>query len=98
MARIALTPEELRGVASNFTAKAGELREIFNYMRQQVQSLDGTFEGNAKTAFFSTYEEIAKNMDQIPDVVDGLGTQLNTVATTIEDADNQLASSLRGNS
>ena len=97
MARIALTPEELRGVATNFATKAGELREIFNYMRQQVSSLDSTFEGQTKTAFFASYEEIAKSMDQIPDVVDGLGTQLTAVADTLENADNELANRLRGN-
>ena len=97
MARIALTPEELRGVATNFATKAGEMREMFSYMRQQVNSLDGTFEGQAKEAFFASYEQIASKMDQIPDVVDGLGTQINAVADTFENADNELANSLRAN-
>ena len=95
MARIALTPEELRGVATTFSTKAGELREIFNYMKQQVNNLDGTFEGQAKEAFFASYEQIATNLDQIPDVVEGLGTQINAVAETFENADNELANSLR---
>lgn len=95
MARITLTPEELRNVGTNFATKAGELREIFNYMRQQVNSLDGTFEGQAKEAFFASYEEIANSMDQIPDVVDGFGTQINSVADAFENTDNELANSLR---
>ncbi len=96
MARIALTPEELRGVASNFTTKSGEMTEMINFLRQQVSSLDGTFEGDAKTAFTTTWEEIAKTLDSVPQLIEGIGSQLNAVANTMENTDNELANQLRG--
>ena len=69
MARIALTTEELRGASTNFSTKAGELRELLNYLRQQVNSLESTWDGAAQNQFFVTFDEIAKNMDQIPEAI-----------------------------
>lgn len=97
MARIALTTEELKSTSTNFTTKAGELRELLNYLRQQVNSLESTWDGAAQNQFFVSFDEIAKNMDQIPDMIENIGGQLLTVATTMEDTDNGLANALRGN-
>lgn len=95
-ARITITPEELRTASTNFANKAGELREILNYLRQQVTSLEATWDGAAQDQFFITFEEMAKTMEQFPEVVDGIGTQLTAVANTLEQTDEELASSLRG--
>ena len=97
MARIALTTEELRGASTNFSTKAGELRELLNYLRQQVNSLESTWDGAAQNQFFVTFDEIAKNMDQIPEAIENIGNQLSAVATTMENTDNELANALRGN-
>lgn len=95
MARIALTPEELRGVASNFATKSTEMTEMLTFLRQQVSTLDGTFEGDAKTAFTNTWDEIAKQLDNVPQLIDSIGNQLNAVANTMENTDNELANQLR---
>lgn len=95
-ARITITPEELRTASSNFATKAGELREILTYLRQQVNSLESTWDGAAQDQFFLTFEEMAKTMDQFPEVVDGIGQQLTAVANTLEQTDEELASSLKG--
>lgn len=97
MARIALTTEELRSASTNFSTKAGELRELLNYLRQQVNSLESTWEGAAQNQFFVTFDEIAKNMDQIPEAIENIGNQLSAVATTMENTDNELANALKGN-
>mgnify|MGYP004463724587 FL=1 len=97
MARIALTTEELRGASTNFSTKAGELRELLNYLRQQVNSLESTWDGAAQNQFFVTFDEIAKNMDQIPEAIENIGNQLSAVATTMENTDNELANALSGN-
>lgn len=97
MARIALTPEELRAVAANFNTKSEEMREMISFLRQQVGTLEGTFEGSAKEAFTNTWDEIAQTMDNVPNVIESIGNQLTAVANTMENTDNELASQLRGN-
>jgi WXG100 family type VII secretion target len=95
-ARITITPEELRTASTNFANKAGEIREILSYLRGEVNRLEGTWDGAAQDQFFMTYEEMAKTLDQFPEVVDGISQQLSAVAQTLEETDQALADSLKG--
>lgn len=95
-ARITITPEELRTASTNFANKAGEIREILEYLRSEVNRLESTWDGAAQDQFFMTYEEMAKTLDQFPEVVDGISQQLNAVAQTLEETDQALADSLKG--
>lgn len=95
-ARITITPEELRTASTNFSNKAGEIREILEYLRSEVNRLEDTWDGAAQDQFFMTYEEMAKTLDQFPDVVDGISQQLSAVAQTLEETDQALADSLKG--
>lgn len=94
--RITITPEELRTASTNFATKAGEVRELLQYLRSEVNRLESTWEGAAQDQFFVTYEEMAKTLDQFPDVVDGISQQLSNVAQTLEETDQALADSLKG--
>lgn len=94
--RITISPEELRTASTNFANKAGEIREILEYLRSEVNRLESTWDGAAQDQFFMTYEEMAKTLDQFPEVVDGLSQQLNAVAQTLEETDQALADSLKG--
>ena len=95
-ARITITPEELRTASTNFGNKAGEIREILEYLRSEVNRLESTWDGAAQDQFFITYEEMAKTLDQFPEVVDGISQQLSAVAQTLEETDQALADSLKG--
>ena len=94
-ARITITPEELRTASTNFSNKAGEIREILSYLRSEVNRLESTWDGAAQDQFFVTYEEMAKTLDQFPEVVDGISQQLTAVAQTLEETDQALADSLK---
>lgn len=95
-ARITITPEELRTSSTNFANKAGEIREILEFLRNEVNRLESTWDGAAQNQFFITYEEMAKTMAQFPEVVDGISQQLTSIAQTLEETDQQLAQSLKG--
>lgn len=94
--RITITPEELRTASTNFANKAGEIREILEYLRSEVNRLESTWDGAAQDQFFMTYEEMAKTMVQFPEVVDGISHQLSNIAQTLEETDQALADSLKG--
>lgn len=95
-ARITITPEELRTASTNFATKAGEIRELLEYLRSEVNRLESTWDGAAQDQFFMTYEEMSKTLDQFPEVVDGISQQLSAVAQTLEETDQALADSLKG--
>ena len=95
-ARITISPEELRTASTNFANKAGEIREVLEYLRTEVNRLESTWDGAAQDQFFITYEEMAKTLDQFPEVIDGISQQLSAVAQTLEETDQALADSLKG--
>ena len=92
--RITITPEELRDSASKFTGKATEIRETLSFQRNEVDSLEATWEGAAQNQFFISYAEMEQTLNQFPEVLDGISQQLTTVAQTLEDTDEQLGASL----
>lgn len=92
--RIAITPQELHDAASQFTQKADEIRDIISNLRQQVSSLDGSWDGAAKVAYFANFEEMGKILDQIPEGTDGIASTLNAIADSIVEMDDSIASKL----
>lgn len=94
--RITITPEELRTASSNFESKAGELEELLNYLKTQVENLEQTWDGAAQDQFFIMYNELNNNLKQMPEVLKSISANLSNVAQTMEETDNALASQLKG--
>lgn len=93
--RIMASPAELREASANFASKAEDIREILDYLRNEVSQLEMTWDGLAQDQFFVTYEDMAGKMDQFPVVVDGISETLSKIAETLEDVDAQLASAIQ---
>ena len=92
--RITITPEELRNSAAKFTEKSEETREMLTFLRSEVDGLESTWAGMAQSSFFNEYTEMEQTLQQFPDVLDGINSQLTTVAETLEETDEQLGASL----
>lgn len=93
--RITITPEELRTSSTNFSTKAGEIRDILTYLRSEVDNLESTWQGAAQSQFFIMYSEMEKTLNEFPEVLDGISTQLTTVAQTLEDTDDALKAAMQ---
>lgn len=94
--RITITPQELLDAASTFTQQAGDIKDILSSLRTLVDNLESTWDGAAQDQFFIAYEEMNTTLEQFPEVLEGIGTQLTTVAQTLEETDQALADSLKG--
>ena len=94
--RITITPQELRTAATNFRVKADEIVDILKYLMNEVTNLESTWDGAAQDQFFAQYNELQTPLNQFPEVLNGIASQLDAVAQTLEETDNALASQLRG--
>lgn len=94
--RITITPQELRTAAANFKAKADEVVDILKYLMNEVTNLESTWDGAAQDEFFAQYNELQTPLNQFPEVLNGIASQLEAVAQTLEETDNALASQLSG--
>ncbi|HHW47063.1 MAG TPA: WXG100 family type VII secretion target [Clostridiaceae bacterium] len=95
--RITITPQELRTAANNFRAKADEIVEILRYLKAEVDSLESTWDGAAQDQFFAQYNELQTPLNQFPEILQGIASTLDHVATTLEETDINLASQISGN-
>lgn len=92
---IRITPAEVRAVKDTFNTKADETRDLISYLRSEVATLDGSWEGAAKNQFTMNFDDAGKMLDQVPEGLVGVGDILEKIASTLEDLDEQLASQLR---
>ncbi len=92
--RITITPDELRSSSSTFNTKADEISDILNTLRQEVDSLEATWDGAAQDSFFQSYSDMEATLTQFPEILQGIAQQLTAVADTLEQTDEELASAL----
>lgn len=96
MARILVTPEELRQSASLFATNSQQTSEMISTLTSEVHNLSSVWEGASQSAFFESFEALVPTLQQFVEILEGINQQLTAVADTIEETDNQIASSLRG--
>ncbi len=95
--QIRMTPQELRDGSSTLKNQRDQCMEILAFMKSKVDEVAGNWEGAAQNAFVAQFEELYKNISEaLPQTVDGIATMLESSANTIEQADAQIASSLKG--
>lgn len=89
MALIQVTAAELR-------SKAAELRELNAQFKSQVSNLEGDeqnlasmWEGEAKTAFHTAFNNDKAQMDSFYNLIEQYCTTLENIATKYEIAENQ---------
>jgi WXG100 family type VII secretion target len=95
-ATIRITPEELRTTASNMTNHANDVLQIIASMEQEVVNLDANWDGASQNAYIPLFQEMSKAIhDQIDQVIiQGLSPSLSAIANTLEQTDEELASSI----
>ena len=94
--RIKLTPEELRELARDFVTRAGETRDLLQLLLDMVTRIGDTWDGAANNKFFGQYTDLQPHMQRFPEALDGIAATLDHVALTLEQTDQELASSMAG--
>ncbi|MBA4496409.1 WXG100 family type VII secretion target [Paenactinomyces guangxiensis] len=87
MARILITPEEVEQVAQQFKAKREESSQIINVLNQQIQGLEGQWDGMTKQRFFQDFQEARKNMENFVHLLDNISQALTQIATKFRQTD-----------
>lgn len=94
MARISVSPEELRGEARFVQGQVEDARSNFQALQSRLASLQSVFTGQAQERFQQRYEEWHGHATGLSDALEGLGNFLENAATTLESTDEQLAQGL----
>lgn len=97
MALIKITPADLREGATYLGQKNSAIQNEVSQLENKINWLDSNWEGAANCAFIDVYQtEVHPVLTQkLPEIIEGICKQLNAAATTLENADNDVAAALR---
>lgn len=92
--RIKLTPAELRTSAVKYKDSSQSIKNILTVLNREQSVIRGNWEGAAFKKFDEKFNELTPKIQEFSDLLQSIQTQLNSVATTIEETDAQLAAEI----
>ena len=98
MANLNVSYQEMTDAAARLTAGQDEITARLNELRGFIESLisSGFVTDQASVAFGESYRQFTTGATTTVSALTNLGQYLRTAASTLQDADTQLASGLRG--
>ena len=87
--RIKINPDQVRGVAGQFKNAGAESEALINRLQQTVNGMAPDWEGLTKERFYNDFQQWQAAMRQFVQLLNGIGQQLNDIATHFEAVDKQ---------
>jgi len=89
--RIAISPEQARDVARQFKQKSQESLTMRNQLDSAVRGIQSQWEGAASQRFYTDFETWKQQMQNHVELLNTIGLELDRIANTLEQTDQQLA-------
>lgn len=97
MGQIRITPEELRSAAEFLGQKLEAINSEVTQLKTKIDDVTAEWEGAAQSSFVDTFiNQMYPIMSEtLPEVIQGIESQLTTAANTIEEADVQISEAFK---
>ncbi|MEC2077198.1 WXG100 family type VII secretion target [Metabacillus fastidiosus] len=93
---IRATPEELNSVGGQYAVQSQNVEEVIRHLEDMKKHLIDIWEGEARNAFITQYEELKPSFVNMATLLQEVSQQLQSTAKALADADQQIASQIRG--
>ncbi|MBA4536977.1 WXG100 family type VII secretion target [Bacillus aquiflavi] len=93
---IRVTPAELVSMSTRYSTESSQVGDQISRLDNMIKELEGMWEGEASRAFADQYTSLRPSFLQMQELLQDISTQLNSTAKALEDADQQIASQIRG--
>jgi WXG100 family type VII secretion target len=93
---IRVTPAELVSMSNRYSSESSQVGEQVSRLDTMIRELEGMWEGESSRAFSEQYQTLRPSFIQMQQLLDDISSQLNSTAKALEDADQQIASQIRG--
>lgn len=90
-ATLLVTPEQLQTTASNFSAKATQVKALHDSMIDKVRNLSNSWTGSASEAYSNKFNSLQASMDTIYNMIQEHVNDLNAIAEQYLSAESQAA-------
>ena len=96
--QILMTPEEMRSNATTIDNYRDNIVTILGQLDTTIRLVEEGWKGASQCSFLDGYRDLKANaLSKFPDILEGISSQLNASANTMEQTDQELANMLRGN-
>ena len=98
MAQIKITPEELREGAAFLDNRLSAINSEVTSLKAKIDEISSNWEGAAQSSFIdSFYNDMYPIMHEtLPQVIEGIQSQLKGAADALEQADEEVAKAFKG--
>lgn len=93
---IRVTPAELDAMASRYNHESGEVASQIGRLDGMIGELQSMWEGSSSAAFAEQYERLKPHFNEMRELLSEVGIQLSRAGQALQDADQQVASQIRG--
>ncbi|MFJ7932754.1 WXG100 family type VII secretion target [Sporosarcina sp. NPDC096371] len=93
---IRVTPAELESMATRYNHESGEVASQIGRLDGMMSELQSMWEGASSAAFAEQYERLKPHLNEMRELLNEVGLQLNRTGNALRDADQQIASQIRG--
>lgn len=96
--RIMVTPQELNDGATYLRERLDAINGEVQSLKARIDDIVSRWEGAAQQSFVMQFEEEMYPIlrDTLPQVIEGVATELDTAANAIRETDESLSSAFRG--
>jgi len=93
--QIRMTPETMRTRATEVRHQGETFQEVIGRMHGIITELQSEWEGAASTAFAEQFYRLKPAFNEMRQLIDNIGMQLDQTANAVEQMDNQIAGQFR---
>ena len=94
MARIKLTPEELRASAQRYTDGAENVNQVLSSITNEQAIISENWEGSAFQSFEEQFNELSPKIKEFAQLLQDINAQLVKVADIVEQTDQDIAAQI----
>ena len=89
MARIKITPEQVRQVAQQFAQSSSQSGEMVSRLTNAINSMQPEWEGMTSQRFYGDFQQWSAQMKQFTELLNSINNQLVQIAERFASADQQ---------
>lgn len=87
MARIRITPEQVRQVSGQFRQAGQQSQEMVTRLQSTINGMQSEWEGLTKEKFYNEFQQWQTSMKAFVELLGGISHQLDAISTRFEQAD-----------
>ena len=89
MAKITVTPEQIRSVATQFSQAGSQSQDMVSRLTNTINSMQPEWQGMTSQRFYGDFQTWSTQMTKFVEMLNSISTQLNQVADRFATADQQ---------